>query len=67
MGLTTGQWIALSTFYTTYLFFGAIVFYHIEHELEAERRYKALEARIEINGKYFDVNSFIHIKNLVFN
>lgn len=57
MGLNTGQWIALATFYTAYLFFGAIVFYHIEHELEAERRVAALEARIDINGKYFKIDS----------
>lgn len=53
MGLNTRQWVALMTFYTAYLFFGAIVFYHIEHELEGQRRAQALEARIEVNGKHF--------------
>lgn len=50
MGLATRQWIALSTFYTSYLIFGAAVFYHIEHELEGERRASALQARIDVNG-----------------
>lgn len=45
------QWLALFCFYISYLFFGASVFYHIEHEAEAQRRVSDLEDRIEINGK----------------
>lgn len=50
MGLAPRQWIILLTFYTTYLMFGACVFYHIEHNAETERRAKELQARIDING-----------------
>lgn len=52
MGLATRQWIALATFYTSYLIFGAAVFYHIEHEQESERRASALQTRIYVNGKF---------------
>lgn len=45
------QWFSLLGFYISYLFFGASVFYHMEHKLETERRIEALNARIEINGK----------------
>lgn len=51
MGLETRQWFILLTFYTTYLMFGAAVFYQIEHELETERRARSLQERIDINGK----------------
>lgn len=44
------QWLALFCFYISYLFFGASVFYHIEHELEAKRRAINLQRRIDING-----------------
>lgn len=44
------QWLALFCFYISYLFFGASVFYHIEHELEAKRRAIDLQHRIDING-----------------
>lgn len=50
MGLAPRQWVILVTFYTSYLMFGACVFYHIEHNAETERRAQALKARIEING-----------------
>lgn len=50
MGLKPRQWAILLTFYTTYLIFGACVFYHIEHNAETERRAEALRARIDING-----------------
>lgn len=54
------QWLALFCFYISYLFFGASVFYHIEHEAEAQRRVADLESRLEINGKWyaFAVNIF---------
>lgn len=44
------QWLALFCFYISYLFFGASVFYHIEHGLEARRRAIDLQHRIDING-----------------
>lgn len=50
MGLAPRQWVMLVTFYTSYLIFGACVFYHIEHNAETERRAQALKARIQING-----------------
>lgn len=50
MGLAPRQWIILLTFYTTYLIFGACVFYHIEHNAETDRRAKELQSRIDING-----------------
>lgn len=46
------QWLALLFFYVSYLIFGASIFYHIEHGLEAEKRAYQLEERIEVNGKY---------------
>jgi hypothetical protein len=46
------QWLALLTFYLSYLFFGATVFYYLEQELETERRAVALMERIEINGEF---------------
>lgn len=45
------QWLALLLFYTSYLFFGASVFYHVEHQLETDRRAVELQERIEINGE----------------
>jgi len=45
------QWFSLLAFYIAYLFFGAIVFYTIEQELETQRRYDAVLARIQIHGK----------------
>lgn len=50
MGLATRQWVILLTFYTTYLMFGACVFYHIEHKAETERRANELQDRVNING-----------------
>lgn len=47
------QWLALLGFYTTYLFFGASIFYHIEHGYEAERRIVQLQDRIDINGEFW--------------
>lgn len=35
-------------------FQGACVFYHIEHNAETERRAKELQARIDINGRWFN-------------
>lgn len=46
------QWLALLCFYVSYLIFGASIFYHIEHGIEAEKRADRLEERIEVNGKY---------------
>lgn len=46
------QWLALLCFYTIYLFFGASIFYHIEHDYEMERRAEHLESRIVINGNF---------------
>ncbi|XP_037038523.1 open rectifier potassium channel protein 1-like [Bradysia coprophila] len=43
------QWLALLCFYVSYLIFGASIFYHIEHGLEAERRAYQLDERIEVN------------------
>lgn len=54
------QWLALFCFYISYLFFGASVFYHIEHELEAKRRAISLQHRIDINGNWF-ICFFIHL------
>lgn len=50
MGLKPRQWIILLSFYTSYLMFGACVFYYIEHAAETERRAEELQARIDING-----------------
>lgn len=50
MGLATRQWVILITFYTTYLLFGACVFYYLEHGAETQRRAEKLKARIDING-----------------
>lgn len=52
MGLKPRQWVILLIFYTSYLIFGAGVFYHIEHAAETERRAKELQNRIDINGMY---------------
>lgn len=53
MGLKARQWVILLIFYTSYLIFGAGVFYHIEHAAETERRAKELQKRIDINGMYY--------------
>lgn len=50
MGLAPRQWVVLVTFYTTYLLFGASVFYYLEHSAETIRRAEKLKARIDING-----------------
>lgn len=50
MGLAPRQWIILVSFYTTYLLFGASVFYYLEHGAETLRRAGKLQARIDING-----------------
>lgn len=54
------QWLALFCFYISYLFFGASVFYHIEHELEAHRRAIDLQNRIDINGNFWERVSKSH-------
>lgn len=46
------HWLVLILFYISYLFFGASIFFHIERELETERRAVAHAERIEINGNY---------------
>ncbi|XP_059621485.1 open rectifier potassium channel protein 1 [Phlebotomus argentipes] len=43
------QWLAMLTFYVSYLFFGASVFYTLEQDLETERRIQALQDRIDVN------------------
>lgn len=43
------RWILLLIFYISYLMFGASIYYHIEHNLEKERRASQLQERIEIN------------------
>lgn len=50
MGLAPRQWVILVTFYTTYLLFGACVFYYLEHGAETLQRAEKLKARIDING-----------------
>ncbi|XP_052868546.1 open rectifier potassium channel protein 1 [Anopheles cruzii] len=47
--MTFKEWFALLLFYAAYLFLGASVFYHVENDLETERRAKELAERIEIN------------------
>ncbi|XP_035900150.1 open rectifier potassium channel protein 1 [Anopheles stephensi] len=47
--MTPKEWFALLLFYAAYLFMGASVFYHIENDLEKERRVEELAERIEIN------------------
>lgn len=49
--MTPKEWFALLLFYAAYLFMGASVFYHVENDLETERRAEELAERIEINGK----------------
>jgi hypothetical protein len=53
--MTPREWCALFAFYVAYIFFGTSVFYHVEHQLEMEKRQEALAQRIEINGKCPDV------------
>lgn len=64
MGLAPRQWVTLLVFYTTYLLFGAAVFYQIEHKLETVRREKLKQARIDVNGnicsKWYIYSSFVH-------
>uniref|UniRef100_A0A182MQX1 Potassium channel domain-containing protein n=1 Tax=Anopheles culicifacies TaxID=139723 RepID=A0A182MQX1_9DIPT len=48
--MTPKEWFALLLFYAAYLFMGASVFYHVENDLETERRAEELAERIEING-----------------
>ena len=45
------QWLALFTLYVVYLLLGAALFFHIEQELELERRQKMKEERKELEGK----------------
>ncbi|XP_058129094.1 open rectifier potassium channel protein 1 [Anopheles ziemanni] len=47
--MTPKEWFALLLFYAAYLFLGASVFYHVENDLETERRAEELAERIEIN------------------
>ncbi|XP_041764072.1 open rectifier potassium channel protein 1 [Anopheles merus] len=47
--MTPKEWFALLLFYAAYLFMGASVFYHVENDLETERRAEELAERIEIN------------------
>lgn len=67
------QWLALFCFYISYLFFGASVFYHIEHELEATQRAYDLQHRIDIKGNnraetiYFFAFSLTNDKSQLFN
>lgn len=46
------QWLSLLCFFVSYLFFGASIFYHIEHDLETERREVNKRQRIEMHGIY---------------
>lgn len=48
--MTPKQWLALFCFYISYLFFGASVFYLIEHKAEAESRAAEIQSRNDING-----------------
>lgn len=48
--MTPKQWLALFSFYISYLFFGASVFYLIEHKAEAENRAAEIQSRNDING-----------------
>ncbi|XP_037032476.1 open rectifier potassium channel protein 1-like isoform X4 [Bradysia coprophila] len=43
------QWLALLCVYISYLFFGASIFYYIEHATELRKRAAQLEERISIN------------------
>lgn len=45
------QWLALLCVYISYLFFGASIFYYIEHTTELGNRAALLEKRIAVNGK----------------
>uniref|UniRef100_A0A182IWY4 Potassium channel domain-containing protein n=1 Tax=Anopheles atroparvus TaxID=41427 RepID=A0A182IWY4_ANOAO len=47
--MTPKEWFALLLFYAAYLFLGASVFYHVENDLETDRRAEELAERIEIN------------------
>ncbi len=46
------QWLALLCVYISYLFFGANMFYYIEHAKELENRAAQLNERIAVNGRY---------------
>lgn len=45
------QWLALLCVYISYLFFGASIFYYIEHTTELRNRAAKLKERIAVNGK----------------
>lgn len=44
------QWLALFSFYISYLLFGASVFYHIERDLEIWNYANELQRRIDVHG-----------------
>lgn len=46
------QWLALLSFYVSYLFFGATVFYWSEHRLESQRRSDEFNKQLLVNGSF---------------
>lgn len=51
MELSLRHWIALSTIYTVYIIFGAIVYYRMERKAEIVSRRETLRARTDVNGE----------------
>lgn len=47
------RWILLLIFYISYLMFGASIYYHIEHRLEAEQIQEDQKERARIYCKFF--------------
>jgi hypothetical protein len=65
------QWLALFTLFVLYLLLGAALFYHIESNLEVERREKEYQEGLEIQGQSINihdesVNGFTDIQTLIF-
>lgn len=63
------QWFALLCFYFAYLWAGGSLYYHIEHQVEAELREQKFRERSHISGndqndkKYSSYLSFIMFIN----
>jgi hypothetical protein len=50
------QWLALFTLFVLYLLLGAALFYHIESNLEVERRSKDYKEGREIQGQFIHIH-----------
>ena len=64
------QWLALFTLFVLYLLLGAALFYHIESNLEVERRQNEFNEGLEIQGESINiydesVNGLCDIQTLI--